>query len=141
MRDDREIEREEDRLRDAVARLPPERRRALYEKARSRIKDPDTYAALNWSLPAGLHHFYLGRAGRGAATLAGFLAGLVLIVSSAVALGLFLVLGILALETWELLRAQAIVRRHNNRVTRQLLEEEDAAGPGAAPPARPPDRP
>lgn len=127
MLDERDTEREEDRLRDIIGRLPADQRRAFYERARNRIKDPDTYAALNWFFLAGLHHFYLGRAGRGAVNLFGFVIGLALLFSALFLLGLVLILVILAVELFELARSQAIVRHHNNLETRAILADMGVA--------------
>lgn len=48
-----------ERLRKCVGALPDDKRLAFYKKVEQRLKDPDTYAALNYLFIAGLHHFYL----------------------------------------------------------------------------------
>ena len=60
-----ELEQEEDELRAQISALPDPERKRYYQQIKPRIRDPDTYAALNYSIVAGLHHFYLGHWGRG----------------------------------------------------------------------------
>jgi len=45
--------------------LPDAQRAEFYRKSGKKIRDPDTYAALNWFFVIGLHHFYLRRWLRG----------------------------------------------------------------------------
>ena len=52
---------EENKLREQVAALSVEQKRKYYAQELKHIKDPDTYAALNWIFVMGLHHFYLGK--------------------------------------------------------------------------------
>ena len=123
MLNERDVEREEDRLRDLVARLPADQRKRFHQQARLRLKDPDTYAVLNWFLVAGLHHFYLGKLWRGAVNLAVFLLGVVMFFASEPVLGLILIAGIFLIELWALFRSQVFVRHHNNVITRELLKD------------------
>ena len=123
MLNEREVEREEDRLRDIVARLPSDRRKLFHERARDRLKDPDTYAVLNWFLVAGLHHFYLGKWRRGLINLAVFLLGIAMLFSEAPIVGVVLIAGIFLLELWALFRSQIFVRHYNNQVTEELLKD------------------
>ena len=120
----REGELEEERLRIAVRALSDDQRLRFHEIANPRLRDPDTYAALNWSLLAGMHHFYLGRWLRGAATLLCFIGGVAALFSDALrwpaALVLFV---ILVIELSELFRSQSIVQNHNNHMMARVLEE------------------
>lgn len=117
-----EVEREENRLRDAVSALPDEVRKRYYERLRGRTKDPDTYATLNWFLVAGLHHFYLGKTARGAANLAVFAVG-VLLFFVLPPVGFAIIAVLFVVELWALFRSQIIVRDHNNRVSAATLRE------------------
>jgi TM2 domain-containing membrane protein YozV len=94
------------------------------------VKDPDTYAALNWLFLAGLHHFYLGRTGRGLVNLGVFAAGVAAIVFGAWVVGLVLILGVTAIELPALFRAERIVMDYNNRLTERLLREVTAQAGG-----------
>lgn len=114
---------EEQRLREALARLPDERRARTYRELQKRLKDPDTYAALNWFFMGGLHHFYLGCWGRGLIDLGVVLLGLALLFTPLFVLGLLCWLGIAIWELANLFRSQIIVQDWNNRMTAQLLQE------------------
>lgn len=120
-----EVDAEEERLRERVNALPDERRKAFYDEARRALKDPDTYAVLNWFFLAGLHHFYLGRWQRGMADLALLIAGIMLFVSGQPLLGLLPILTVVALELWALFRSQVIVQDWNNEVYRRLLAQHE----------------
>ena len=117
----REVDAEEERLRKAVNDLDDERRQAFYRDVRHRVRDPDTYAALNWFFIAGLHHFYLGRWQLGLADLAIFLGGVALILQGHLLPGVLAVAAISLWELWALFRAQVIVQDWNNRIYRQCL--------------------
>jgi TM2 domain-containing membrane protein YozV len=121
MLNQREVDAEEERLRALAAALPEARRKTFYEEAKRKLRDPDTYAVLNWFCLAGLHHFYLGKWGWGLLNLAVFAAGIVLMVVYSVWLGCALILLVTAWELWALFRAQSIVQDRNNRLYRDLL--------------------
>ena len=122
MLDPLEVEKEENRLRDIVTALPPDLRKRYYETMRSRTRDPDTYATLNWFLVAGLHHFYLGKTMRGLVNLAVFAIG-VLFFFVLPPLGIALIAAIFAVELWALFRSQIIVHDHNNQKAAETLAE------------------
>ncbi|WP_070989020.1 hypothetical protein [Halofilum ochraceum] len=136
MLDWRAVEAEEDRLRAAAAGLPDQERAAFHREARRRLKDPDTYAVLNWFFIVGLHHFYLGRHGRGLLDVGLVAAGIGLMVEGHVLAGLGPILAVLILELGALFRSQVIVQDWNNRIQRQLLRaygadpDASAADPG-----------
>lgn len=70
------VEAEEEQLREAAAALPDEQRRGFYREVKRELKDPDTYAVLNWFFLVGLHHFYLRRWGRGLLDIGLVIAGI-----------------------------------------------------------------
>jgi len=121
------VEREEEALRAAIAKLPDPSRAALYREAEKKLRDPDTYATLNYLLIAGLHHFYLGKWPRGAAELGDAIAGIALLFTDYWPLGLLVLLGIAALELYALFRSQLIVQDYNNGVLRAALEHQTRA--------------
>lgn len=123
MPDQRAIDAEEDRLRAAAARLPDGERAAYYREARRRLRDPDTYAVLNWFFIVGLHHFYLGRHLRGLFDIGLVAAGIGLMINGHVTPGVAAVVLVLLLEMQALFRSQGIVQAWNNRIQRQLLYE------------------
>jgi len=117
-----QVDAEEERLRARVRALQEADRRDFYRALQPHLKDPDTYAVLNWFFLAGLHHFYLRRWARGLINLAVFLTGLALLFSPWFALGLGLMVLILLVELWALFRAQLIVQDWNNALYRRLLQ-------------------
>jgi len=52
----KELEKEEEILRNKVSSSNITN---FYSNIQDKIKDPDTYAVLNWLFISGLHHFYL----------------------------------------------------------------------------------
>ncbi|GGX59179.1 TM2 domain-containing protein [Saccharospirillum salsuginis] len=117
-----EVDNDEEQLKTEANALPAEARKAFYREAGRAVKDPDTYAALNWFFITGLHHFYLGRWGRGALDLALFVSGLIVMFTHSVLWGLGMIALITVLEFWALFRSQIIVQDWNNQVYRRLLD-------------------
>lgn len=134
MLDQRTIDAEEDCLRAAVASLPDSERAAFHREARRRLRDPDTYAVLNWFFMVGLHHFYLGRYGRGLLDIGLVAAGIGLMIGGHLLVGLGAILVVFILELQALFRSQVIVQAWNNGLQRQLLGEygidPDTLAPG-----------
>lgn len=117
-----DVEQEEEHLREQVNQLSNLDRKAFYQEVRHKLKDPDTYAALNWFFIAGLHHFYLGRWFNGLADLAVFAAGVMLVIKQYMFLGLALIIAVSAWELWALFRSQIIVQDWNNKLYRDVLQ-------------------
>lgn len=58
----KDLDQLDDRLRSHLCALPDARRRDYYDAVNPRLRDPDTFVVLCWSLGfLGLHHLYLGR--------------------------------------------------------------------------------
>ncbi len=123
MLDSDEIAAETEALRQQVRTLPDDQRQRFHRHFGKAVRDPDTYAVLNYLFIAGLHHFYLGKWFRGLMNLAVFGAGIALMVIGLTVPGLVVIGAISALELYALFRAQLIVLDHNNRLMRELLEE------------------
>lgn len=128
MLDRQAVEAEEEALRERARALPEASRKAFYEEVREALKDPDTYAALNWFFLAGLHHFYLGRWWRGTLDLLLFAAGVTLLLAGQPWWGVALILAVTVVELWALFRAQIIVQDWNNSMYRQRLALHEARG-------------
>lgn len=118
-----EVAAEEERLRACATDLPDERRSRFYREVKDELRDPDTYAALNWLFLLGIHHFYLRRWGRAALSLGLMLMGVVLIVMGSIWPGISLIAAVVLFETWELFRSQVIVQDWNNAVFRRVLDK------------------
>ena len=76
-KDQDEVRDEEEELRKEVANLSNIDRKKFYREAEKNVKDPDTYAVLNYLFLTGLHHFYLKKYQRGFINLAIFIVGIV----------------------------------------------------------------
>lgn len=120
-----EVEAEEEQLRAEARKLPDDARAAFFREVTRQLRDPDTYAVLNWFFLAGLHHFYLGRWGRGLFDLGLFLTGIALIALGQALAGIALVLFISVVELWALFRSQIIVQHYNNEIVRRVLSKYD----------------
>lgn len=114
-----ELNAQEEQLRLQVNKLSTEKRKLFYQQEKQRIKDPDTYAVLNWFFAAGLHHFYLGKFQRGAVNLMLMLIGILTIYS----FGIFLIVIVLLIELPQLLKSQQIVHQFNNQVMADILKQ------------------
>lgn len=111
---------EEEAIREQVRQLPDDQRAAFFHHYNKELRDPDTYAVLNWLFLAGLHHFYLGRFQRGLVNLVAMVVGLVLLLIG-IGFGGLVILVVLLVELPALFRSQVIVMDYNNRLARTLL--------------------
>lgn len=118
-----EVEQQEEALRKEIMMLSDESKIIFYSTVKKKIKDPDTYAALNWFFVAGLHHFYLGKWIRGLFDLITFILGLALIIAGHVEIGLALIFVISIIELWALFRSQIIIQDLNNQTYRNELRK------------------
>ncbi|SER31859.1 hypothetical protein SAMN05421690_10192 [Nitrosomonas sp. Nm51] len=114
---------EEERLRKCVRALPENKRFAFHNLAEKQLKDPDTYAALNYIFIVGLHHFYLGRWGRGLLNISIFSTGVVMLFTPLVMIGILLMVFISIIELYALFRSQIIVQTHNNAMMKKIYQE------------------
>lgn len=112
------LDQQEDALRSQVTRLEPSQRQYYYDIESQRIKDPDTYAALNYIIVGGLHHFYLGTGLYGLLNMMAMSCGVLTFALG----GWILVVLVLLMELPQLLRAQTIVQQHNNQVMAESLD-------------------
>jgi len=110
----------EEQLRKNVRELPDDKRLAFFKAAEQRLKDPDTYAALNYLFVAGLHHFYLGKWARGLLNIAVFLVGVVMLFTPLAIIGILLIAAITSVELYALFKSQIIVQAHNNSIMEQI---------------------
>ncbi|WP_165855837.1 TM2 domain-containing protein [Marinobacter sp. JSM 1782161] len=121
-----DVDSEEERLRNLAGKLPDESRKALFGELRGQIKDPDTYAVLNWFFPIGIHHLYLRRWFSALADIGLIAIGIVLLVLDFLWVGVILIGVVSAWELWALFRSQIIVQDWNNQVYRSLLDKYGA---------------
>ena len=116
------IENDTNKLRDDIAGLSDAERAEYYRGIKPLLRDPDTYATLNYLLISGLHRFYLGQYFAGSIELLCTIAGIALLFVEPL-LGIALVVLVSLIELWALFRSQAIVQDFNNRAGRRLYEQ------------------
>ena len=117
------IQAEEERIRQWVRELPDDKRLAFFKQAEKSLKDPDTYATLNYLFIAGLHHFYLGKWIRGSINLLIFVAGVLCIFTGLTGLGILILIAISAVELKALFKAQLVIQDYNNGVMHAIYRE------------------
>ncbi|GAA6171014.1 hypothetical protein NBRC116592_06840 [Colwellia sp. KU-HH00111] len=115
---------EENELREQIASLSIEQKRQYYAQEVKHMKDPDTYAALNWICVMGLHHFYLGKWQRGLVNLTLMIIGILLYFSGTFPLiGIAVVAFVFVIELPQLFNSERIIYRYNNQLMRSILKQ------------------
>ncbi|MGD8233677.1 hypothetical protein [Vibrio sp. TRT 1302] len=116
------LEVNEELLRKQVNSLPDAQKKEFYHRQSKQLKDPDTYATLNWFFLGGFHHCYLGKYSLFALELTLLfvsIAGLVLGHTSAL-----LILGLLVIyELPQLFFSQKIARQHNYKLSCEIFND------------------
>lgn len=117
-----QLEKNEELLRNQINTLPEVQKKEFYSRQSKQLKDPDTYAALNWFFLGGFHHCYLGRYKL-------FVLELILLItmiigffeghSSAIVILIFLVI----FELPQLFFSQKIARQHNYKLSCEIFNE------------------
>ena len=118
-----DVDQEEELIRLEASQLSDKERKKYFSLVKQRIKDPDTYAVLNWFFVTGLHHFYLNNWVNGGINLMVFLIGAILILAGIELFGILMILAIFIIELYALFRSQIIVKNYNNQVMRQAIIE------------------
>lgn len=117
-----EVAARETALRERVRALGDADRSRYWHRLTPQLKDPDTYAVLDWILLAGLHHLYLGHWLAGSVNLAAMLGGIALLrVRPEIGCGLIAL--VLVAELPALFRSQIIVADHNLRLGEAIVAE------------------
>ena len=117
-----------EKLRASVRALNESERKVFFQYFSEHVKDPDTYATLNFFVIAGLHHFYLKKYIRGSINLSFFLLAIVTLFTIEDGqwlggIGILIVVLIVLIEIPALFRSQIIVEDYNNRLTEKILLE------------------
>ncbi|MCZ6657072.1 MAG: TM2 domain-containing protein [Gammaproteobacteria bacterium] len=116
-----DVDRHKEELRGRINALEASQRKVFYERFKRELKDPDTYAVLNYFFLAGLHHMYLGKFLRGSLNFFILMFGLGLMIGGFPVIGLFLMVLILLMELMALFRSEVIVNHHNNQRSEDIL--------------------
>jgi TM2 domain-containing membrane protein YozV len=117
-----EVQEKEESIRKLVRELPDDRRLKFFKESEKKLKDPDTYATLNYIFIAGLHHFYLGKWGRGLINIVVFWVGVRLLFTDYPVIGVIIILAISIFELYELFKSQTVVQEHNNLVMEEIYQ-------------------
>ncbi|MGI9835906.1 hypothetical protein ACJPQX_21935 [Vibrio vulnificus] len=107
-----QLEENEELLRKQVNLLPEVQKKEFYNRQSKKLKDPDTYATLNWFFLGGFHHCYLGKYGLFALEITMLLVSVVGIVLGHTSALLILML-LVIYELPQLFFSQKIARQHN----------------------------
>ena len=117
------IQQDEERIRQLVRELPDDKKSLFFQQTEKNLKDPDTYATLNFLFIAGLHHFYLGNWIRGLINISIFFTGVIFLFTGLAALGILILIAISAIELKALFKAQLIVQDYNNNIMETIYRE------------------
>jgi len=117
------VKEQQEQIRRQVREFADEDRATYYKLAEKQIKDPDTYATLNYIFIAGLHHFYLGKWQLGLMNISVFWGGVACFFLGFIEIAIALIIGIVVFEVYELLRSDIIVTNHNNEIGQALINQ------------------
>ena len=126
MKNLRDLKQEEESLRNEISQLTDEQRKGVYQYLDIHLKNPDTYAALNYFFICGLHHYYLKKWLRGTINIVIMVAGILLLLTPLSLLGFILIIGIFLVEIPQLFQAQKIVYQYNNNCMRNALQQQQS---------------
>lgn len=119
---EKELNLEEHELREQIRSLPDNQRQYYMTLESAGLKSPDRYLLLNRLFPLGLHHFYLGRWGRGVVNGGLTAIGLTLLLGTdQLVYGLMLLAAMVFIEIPQLLNARHLVHSRNNRIMARCL--------------------
>lgn len=117
-----ELEQKEEQLRQQVNALPEKQKKAYYKLQSTKLKDPDTYASLNWFFLGGVHHCYLGKY-----TLFMFELLLLIISICGLLLGhhsaIYILIALTLYELPQLFFSQKIARQYNYELSCQIFND------------------
>ena len=119
-----EVEEKEDKLRLSVRELEDSDRMNFHKALSDRMKDPDTYAVLNFFFITGIHHFYLENHAQGSINLIGFVLGLLLLLGGLDGpweAGISLIVFIILIELPALFRSQIIVKKYRIQTPKSIF--------------------
>ena len=118
------VDQKEEELRNRTRLLHEEKRARIYSKFVKECKDPDTYAALNWSLFVGFHHLYLKQYVRAFIDWLCVFIGVFLLIAD-FSLGAIFILVVTVFELYQLFRSQIIVQDYNNELLEKLIHSRN----------------
>ena len=117
-----QLEENEELLRKQVSLLPEIQKKEFYNRQSKKLKDPDTYATLNWFFLGGFHHCYLGKYALFALEITLLLVSVVGLVLGHTSALLILVL-LIIYELPQLFFSQKIARQHNYDLSCEIFND------------------
>ncbi len=117
-----QLETNEELLRRQVSSLPENKKKEFYALQSKKLKDPDTYATLNWFFLGGFHHCYLGKYALFALELALLIICVLGFLLNHPSSFVILVL-LLAYELPHLFFSQKIARQHNYKLSCEIFND------------------
>lgn len=112
----------EEKIRILAGELPGDKRLLFWTEVQKKLKDPDTYAAMNFAFMFGLHHFYVGKWIRGLLAISLFVLGLITLFVVPM-VGVLLIACVICSAIPALFRSDTIVRQYNNELMEQMYRQ------------------
>ena len=122
----------EEKIRILAGELPGDKRLLFWTEVQKKLKDPDTYAAMNFAFMFGLHHFYVGKWIRGLLAISLFVLGLITLFVVPM-VGVLLIACIICSAIPALFRSDTIVRQYNNELMEQMYRQVKHDAPTTPP--------
>jgi hypothetical protein len=115
------LEAQEEELKQQVNGLTQRQKKRYFAEQTRQLKDPDTYAVLNWAFLGGFHHLYLRKYRLFIVECTLLVIAIIGLVMSQPYFALILV-GLVLFELPQLFLAQKIARQYNYHVSRSIYE-------------------
>ena len=122
----------EEKIRILAGQLPGDKRLLFWTEVQKKLKDPDTYAAMNFAFMFGLHHFYVGKWIRGLLAISLFVLGLITLFVVPM-VGVLLIACIICSAIPALFRSDTIVRQYNNELMEMMYRQVKNDAPTTPP--------
>ena len=122
----------EEKIRILAGELPGDKRLLFWTEVQKKLKDPDTYAAMNFAFMFGLHHFYVGKWIRGLLAITLFVLGLITLFVVPM-VGVLLIACVICSAIPALFRSDTIVRQYNNELMEQMYRQVKNDAPTSLP--------
>ena len=122
----------EEKIRILAGELPGDKRLLFWTEVQKKLKDPDTYAAMNFAFMFGLHHFYVGKWIRGLLAISLFVLGLITLFVVPM-VGVLLIACVICSAIPALFRSDTIVRQYNNELMEQMYQQVKNDAPTTPP--------
>jgi len=114
------LEGKEELLRNQINTLSELDKKTFYKEQTGKLKDPDTYASLNWFFLGGFHHFYLGKFKLFAVELLILLVAIIML-SIGFDFAVYLLVILALFELPQLFFSQKIARQRNYEISLEIL--------------------